>query len=156
MIRPAEASDHPAMEAVFCASVRALCAEAYGQEVIDAWIGPPRLERFVKGQQRGNEYYVLVRDGQVAGFGALRIEEQLLDALFVEPSLTGQGIGRALLDFMVSEAQKTGCQKLRVHSSLNAVGFYRANGFSETGRGDLVLDGGVALGSVFMERPLSP
>ncbi|MGD8977999.1 MAG: GNAT family N-acetyltransferase [Gammaproteobacteria bacterium] len=144
------------MEAVFCASVRALCAEAYGQEIIDAWIGPPRLERFVKGQQRGNEYYVLIRDGQVAGFGALKLEDQLLEALFIDPSLAGQGLGRALLEFMAGVAQDAGCPKLRVSSSLNAVGFYRANGFSETGRGDLVLDGGVALGSVFMERPLPP
>ena len=144
------------MEAVFCASVRALCADAYGPDIIDAWVGPPRRERFVKGQQRGNEYYVLIHDGQVAGFGALRMDDQLLDALFVEPSLAGRGIGRELLEFLIGMAKAAGCPSLRVNSSLNAVGFYRANGFSETGRGDLMLDGGVALGSVFMEMPLLP
>jgi GNAT superfamily N-acetyltransferase len=144
------------MEAVFCASVRALCAQAYGQEVIDAWIGPRRVNRFEKGQRRGNEYFVLIRDGQVAAFGALKLEDQLLEALFVQPSLAGQGIGRALLDFLVGKTRAAGCPRLRVNSSLNAVGFYRANGFLETGRGELALAGGAALDSVFMERPLSP
>lgn len=156
MIRPARASDHPAMEAVFCASVRTLCTEVYGQEIIDAWIGTAGSQRFIRGQQRGNEYYVLIRHGRMAAFGALKMEDQLLEALFVDPSLAGQGLGRTLLEFMVGVARAAGCRKLRLNSSLNAVGFYRANGFSETGRGDLVLEGGVALGSVFMERPLPP
>ena len=156
MIRPATVSDHPAMEAVFCASVRTLCAEVYGQEIIDAWVGPEGRDRFARGRQRGNEYYVLVRDGRVAAFGALKVDDQLLEALFVEPSLAGQGVGRALLAFLVGVARAAGCLKLRVNASINATGFYRANGFSETGRGELELGGGVALGSVFMERRLAP
>ncbi len=155
MIRAARRSDHEDMDALFRASVQALCADFYPPEVIEHWAGNPGAERIVRGQTRGDEHFILRRGGRLAAFGALNLERELLEALFVEPAFAGQGVGRELLAFLVDLAGRAGLTRLKVNSSLNAVGFYQANGFVEYGRGDFELGGGVTLDSVFLERQLN-
>lgn len=155
MIRAARRSDHEDMDALFRASIQALCADFYPPEVIEHWAGKAGAERIARGQTRGDEHFVLMRRGRLAAFGALNLERELLEALFVEPSFAGQGVGRELLAFLVDLARSAGLTRLKVNSSLNAVGFYQANGFVEYGRGDFELSGGVTLDSVFLERQLN-
>ncbi|MGB5622909.1 MAG: GNAT family N-acetyltransferase [Gammaproteobacteria bacterium] len=142
------------MDELFRASVQALCADFYPPEVIQHWAGQPSAERIGRGQARGDEHFVLMRRGRLVAFGALNLERELLEALFVAPSFAGQGVGRELLDFLVDLARSAGLTRLKVNSSLNAVAFYQANGFVEYGRGDFALSGGVTLDSVFLERRL--
>lgn len=142
------------MDALFRASVQALCADFYPPAVIAHWAGAPDPERIVRGQTRGDEHYVLTRGDKIAAFGALNVQRSLLEALFVAPAFAGQGIGRELLAFLADHARELGLTRLRVNSSLNAVDFYRANGFVVCGRGDFDLGDGVVLDSVFLEQAL--
>ena len=134
MIRPAEASDHPAMNDVFQAAARAFCTEAYGAELVEAWAGNPRPDKYLRGENGGTDFYVLIRQGRVVGYGGLNLKKQLLEALFVDPSLSGQGVGHEMSTFLFATAEAAGIDRLRLESSLNAASFYQRQGFVEVAR----------------------
>jgi len=73
----------------------------------------------------------------VVGFYALELlsnDELELDALFVEPSHIGSGIGRTLMDHAKRTASELGADRLVIVSDPHADAFYRAAGGVRTGR----------------------
>jgi len=56
-----------------------------------------------------------------------------LDALFVEPAATGQGVGRCLWRHAVSTAATLGCSEMVWQSDPQAEGFYFAMGAQRAG-----------------------
>ncbi len=56
-----------------------------------------------------------------------------LDALYVEPSAMGAGVGRALLDAARDVARREGFTVLMIHSDPHAEGFYRRHGAARVG-----------------------
>lgn len=82
-------------------------------------------------------YVVAETDGVVTGFyGVTQTDGESceLEALFVEPSLIGTGIGRLLLQNALQEAFNRGGSARVVQSDPNAAAFYRACGGREIGR----------------------
>jgi len=88
-------------------------------------------------------------------FGELNIEKQLLLSLFVMPEYAGKGIGQEMIEFLFTKASNAGIKILKVDSSLNAVNFYRRNGFVEKSKSDFTTQNGVVLESIKMECILS-
>jgi GNAT superfamily N-acetyltransferase len=81
-------------------------------------------------------FFVGEVDGRVAGFYAIRRTSPLeyeLEALFVEPKLVGQGLGRALVDHGKSTVRSLGGECLLVQGDPHADGFYRAVGGEQIG-----------------------
>ncbi|MBE9549087.1 MAG: GNAT family N-acetyltransferase [Proteobacteria bacterium] len=142
------------MDAVFRKSAQQLCVKAYGSDIVDAWAGEPRPDRFVLGAENGDEQYVLLLKGKIVCFGAINIDKQLLESLFVTPSHAGSGLGCELLKFLVEKATIAGVKVLRLDSSLNAVNFYVRNGFVEQRESEFMSKSGIVLKSVIMERAL--
>jgi GNAT superfamily N-acetyltransferase len=96
--------------------------------------------------------FVAERDGVVAGFAAVVPRPDggaELDALFVEPRLGRNGIGRRLVDHIAEVARLRAASFLHVIGNPHAEGFYVACGFRVTGTIDTRF--GVALA---MRRPL--
>jgi GNAT superfamily N-acetyltransferase len=96
--------------------------------------------------------FVAERDGGVAGFAAVVPRPDggaELDALFVEPHLWKQGIGRRLVDHMAEVARVRAASFLHVIGNPHAEGFYLSCGFSATGTVDTRFGVGLA-----MRRPL--
>jgi len=96
--------------------------------------------------------FVAERDGAVAGFGAVLPRPDggaELDALFVEPRLWKQGIGRELVDHLAEVARMRAASFLHVIGNPHAEGFYLSCGFSVTGTIDTRFGVGLA-----MRRPL--
>jgi GNAT superfamily N-acetyltransferase len=75
----------------------------------------------------------------------------IIEALFVDPSAQGMGVGGALLDDMVERSKRAGIERITVAASLTAVDFYAHMGFSRVGRGQS--NSGVE--TVMMERVIS-
>lgn len=66
-------------------------------------------------------------DGVIKGF--VRIQEQQIEKLFVEPVLQGNGIGAALLLYAVNR----GCDHLwALEKNTRAIAFYQRHGFAVT------------------------
>ena len=68
---------------------------------------------------------------ELRALGHARIE---LEALFVDPGVLGQGIGRRLFAHACERALKSGARRLEIQSDPHAEGFYLAMGAVRTGR----------------------
>ena len=80
--------------------------------------------------------FVAEREGTVVGFAAVIPRPDggaELDAMFVEPQLWKQGIGRALVDHSADVARARAASFLHVVGNPHAEGFYTSCGFRVTG-----------------------
>lgn len=83
-----------------------------------------------------NQVMVAMLGGEIAGFATIVTHEgndAELEGLFVEPSRWRHGIGTALLHAIEREAAAWGANRLHVLANVEALGFYRANGFEQLG-----------------------
>ena len=81
-------------------------------------------------------FFVGEANDTVGGFYAIRRTSPLeyeLEALFVEPGLIGQGLGRALLEHGKSTVRSLGAECLVIQGDPHAEGFYRAAGGERIG-----------------------
>jgi GNAT superfamily N-acetyltransferase len=104
------------------------------------------------------------RDKLYTGSGAAPADDRLLDpateparvrAMFVRGDWTRRGLGRAILDRCVAAARAAGYRSLVLMATLPGEPLYRAFGFREVNRTDVVLADGTVIGGVSMEYPLS-
>ena len=96
--------------------------------------------------------FVAELDGVVAGFAAVVPRpdgDAELDALFVEPHLWKNGIGRRLVDHVVEVARGRAARVLHVIGNPHVEGFYISCGFRMTGTVETRFGVGLA-----MRRPL--
>ena len=92
--------------------------------------------------------FVAERDGVVAGFAAVVPRSDggaELDALFVEPQLWKQGVGRQLVDHVAQVARVRTATFLHVIGNPHAEGFYTSCGFTITGTIDTRFGVGLAM-----------
>ena len=107
----------------------------YSQEFMDAC----REELLVQPSDIENpdfSYVVGEVDDAIVGFYALERLTALeveLRALFVEPTLIGSGIGRALMENAKSRARQLGAESIVIQGDPNAADFYRATGATRKG-----------------------
>lgn len=95
--------------------------------------------------------FVAERDGTVVGFAAVVQRPDggaELDALFVEPHLWKQGIGRLLVDHGADIARARAARFLHVIGNPHAEGFYISCGFHITGTIETQFGIGLAMSKV--------
>jgi GNAT superfamily N-acetyltransferase len=129
-IRVATMSEHAALEAV----QRRASLNNPGDR--DAILANPDAIELPREQIDAGHVFVADRDGVIAGFAAVvprATPEMDLDALFVEPHLWGQGVGRLLIEHCADFSRRQGKTALHVIGNPHAAGFYRACGFEMHG-----------------------
>jgi GNAT superfamily N-acetyltransferase len=129
-IRPARPDDHTMLESV---QRRASLSNAGDR---DALLANPDAIALPIEQITAGCVFVAERDGVVAGFAAVVPRPDggaELDALFVEPHIWKQGIGRRLVDHIADVAHARAANFLHVIGNPHAEGFYRSCGFCLTG-----------------------
>lgn len=153
-IRSARPEDAEGIRDTHVASIRGLAAQAYSGEQIAAWSVGRVPEDYVKAMTCGGEtmFVATSRAGGVVGFAALADDE--VRAVYVHPDHARNGVGRLLLRALESLAQDRGLAELRLTSSLNAVAFYRSQGYEEVGRTTFELRGGIGLRCAAMSKTL--
>jgi len=74
--------------------------------------------------------WIVELDGQVAGYAGLSIrsEQAELEALFIDASFVGQGVGRVLWAVVCEASRTRGASTLEIQSDPHAQGFYEAMG----------------------------
>ena len=91
-------------------------------------------------EQLANEEYiynVAVKNESIIGFYKLENIHQeiiLLEALFIDPSVIGEGIGRKLYEHAIQAGAAIGALSIEVQSDPNAEGFYKSVGMRVTGK----------------------
>ena len=127
-LRPALSSDIATLWALRTLAVRVSCATHYSAEQIAAWSATPVPATYA-GKIAAGGGIVAMRGDAIAGYAMLDIDQQEVDAVFVDPGHGGLGIGKLLLAALEGLARERGMSGLRLSASLNAEPFYRAAGF---------------------------
>ncbi len=107
------------------ASVPAIPAPVHSDDEVRAWFAEVVLPE--------RETWVAEVDGAVVGL--LVLEDDDVDQLYVDPSMTGQGVGSRLLD-RAKERRPTGLVLWTFQTNLGARRFYARHGFVEVARTD--------------------
>jgi GNAT superfamily N-acetyltransferase len=128
-IRPAEASDAPALTAIAQAAKRNW---GYPEAWLEAWI--PALT-ITPEYVAAHTVTVAEKDGAPVGFSGLCDAGTFweLDHLWVLPAYHGHGLGRRLLDLMLEEVRVRRPGVLRIEAEPFAVGFYERCGARPVG-----------------------
>ena len=125
-IRDAELHEIAALEAL---QMRAsLVAPDYREDLA----AHPEAIDLPETDVRDHRVRVAVVDSRVAGFSVvtpIRGSTCELDGLFVEPDLMRTGVGRALIDDVVTRLRSKDVVRLDVVANPTAVGFYSKLGF---------------------------
>ena len=126
----------------------------YDHAAIDGWavgVTPERVARFEQ-QIADTAFIVLVAeaDGEVIGYGMAAPSQEELRSLYVKRNASGR-VGTALLAVLEERAFRT-CELMTCDASLNAVEFYKSNGYREESRIERVLSSGVSVPCVRMKK----
>lgn len=174
-IRPAQATEIPALEQLISRSVRGLSTGYYTPRQIESAL------RYVFGVDTqlvaDGTYLVVEMDGQLAGCGGWSKrktlyggdqhkagEDILLDpatdaarirAFFVDPAFARRGVGRHLIQACEQAAQAAGFTRLELGATLPGVPLYEAVGYCAVENLSVPMPDGEALPIVRMEKQLS-
>jgi putative acetyltransferase len=150
-VRRAVAEDADAVGRVHRESIQEICRSHYPPEKIEAWARPRPAGHYERAIGE-KEFYVAVEEGRVVGFGSLNPGTREVEAVYVGPSATRRGVGRAILETLEGRARELGLESLRLDSSLNAVGFYERAGFRVEGHGEHRLGNAVDIPCAHMSK----
>ena len=141
--------------AFFCLrrkAIRAGCAGYYSPAQLDEWTDPrsdghlpdPLPEAFCCARM----------EGQLVATGMLDMATGEVGAMFVLPEHGRRGIGRAMLHHLEGIARKNDLETIFLDATLNAVNFYRSQGFVGEARGVFHSPRGLSLECVPMTKSL--
>jgi len=137
-VRAAERADADAMLRIHTEALHHYGADRYTEAELRALAPPDADPGDLREHMFGEDRYAAVAeaDGEVRGFGGVRLTDGSLLGVFVDPASGGMGVGSAVLEHVESHARTAGHETLTVCAALNAVGFYAACGFDRIGRCD--------------------
>lgn len=153
-IRNGEIIDAAALADIFYRAVHGIADSLYTPEQKQAWAPAQDADTKYRWQQRivDQKPFVAVLQDQPAGFISLE-PNGLIDMLFVDPDLQGQGIARELYKQLLAEARAFGLTQLTVDASDAARGFFEARGFTTVSR-QTIERRGVTLQNTKMQKHL--
>jgi GNAT superfamily N-acetyltransferase len=132
-IRSAKPEDAASIIHVHYAAVHGIGPEFYPPEVIEDWSRKPDEARYkwMRELIAQGESIVIVGEEQssILGFGIVIPKLMELQALYVSPAASGQGVGPAILRELENRAASQGIARLQLNASLNAAVFYRRHGY---------------------------
>jgi phosphinothricin acetyltransferase len=163
-IRPATSDDLPAITRIYAHAVRNGTA-SFELEPPDETEMARRMAVLLDG---GFPYLVFETAGAVQGYayaGAYRPRRayrfSVEDSIYIDPAAQGRGIGRALLDRLVAEAEARGFRQMIAvigdSAQAPSIALHRAAGFQHIGTLEAVgFKFGRWLDTVLMQRALGP
>jgi putative acetyltransferase len=153
-IRTASAADAAGIAMVHEAAVIGECGRGdYDDAQIEAWAHaqtPAELRERI-GSRR---FLIAESQSEPVGYAQLDVDAAIVRSIYVAPRYRRQGVGRRLGQAVFGAVRDAGLRRLELDSSLNAVPFYEALGFSRLGSVDHRLRSGVLMPCVRMAKQL--
>lgn len=128
--------------------------DTYPIESIQLWANTPVSPTFASAFDE-IATIVCVEGSTVLGWGFANIPFGTIAAMFVDPVAQRRGIGRLMYEHFESLARSEGIKTMTLSSSLNAVPFYEALGFTRTRDTVFSHPSGAELPSVLMSKKLT-
>jgi len=155
VLRRATEAELAALWSLRTRAVRIGCASHYPPDVIATWAAAPPPATLPLLVRAGGGI-VAEEEGAVLGYAVLDADTGEIDAVFVEPSRQGCGIGQALLQTLEAMAREQGLDLLFLSASLNAVAFYERAGFRALRERMYPHRSGIAIRAMLMEKRFGP
>ncbi len=157
--RIATPNDAQDMVRVHFNAVQAVSTEFYNKEVLMAWSPAPSVQRvdWLAGiiLNANSSCHVATSEvGKIMAFAIYLLEEQSLQALYVDPENSTMGIGSTLINRVEKCAELAGANILYLKASINAVPFYQAMGFDHIQKAQQELSDGSFMQSMLMKKTL--
>jgi putative acetyltransferase len=155
MLRVAKISDADTIRRLREESIRGLAYTHYKTDEVESWCGVRTAEDYHSPIQ---DKVVLVEEhqGQIFAFGQLDSAKSVIEAIYVHPSKSRQGLGLGILQALEAIAAAEGIRVLMLEASLNAVQFYERAGYCPaTEEGHEFVRNHFA-SSILMRRQLAP
>jgi GNAT superfamily N-acetyltransferase len=153
-IRQATRRDAAALMQVHREAVFAKARDYYPRAALESWAPGTTADRVAQVEREIGDprFIVLVAEaaGEIIGFAMAVPSKGELRAVYAKPNLVGL-VGRALLAEIEKRAFAT-TEVLWCDASLNAEGFYKANGYREECRTSHVFASGAAIGCLRMTK----
>ena len=136
-IRKARDEDAPAIHAVQMRSIREVCAKDHTAAEIAAWGNQPYNEMIRLNAIRKQVVYVVEISGQIEGYGHLGVYEKSgrkmahIYGIYLSQAALGRKLGLELANSLISEARRTGVEKIRAEATVTAHEFMKKLGFQE-------------------------
>jgi len=124
-LRPARQGDGQSVFDLTWMSVT-LAKDHYPPDVIASWMGE-RTPAFYEKLIANGLMVVAEQGGTIVGF--VDAEPGEVTRLFVQPGVSGRGLGGHLLQIGIEQARRGHKGPIKVEATLNAVGFYERYGF---------------------------
>ena len=154
LIRPLRADEAPALRALFHAAVHGLACRDYTPAQLNAWAPLAHDAAQWAARLQANQPWVAEVAGSAAGFADLQ-PDGTIDQFFVDAAYAGQGVGSALLAFLLGQAKARGLRQVRSHVSLTAQPLFMRHGFAVVQRQTVQLRG-MAFENAVMACELRP
>lgn len=157
-VRIARSDDAEAVTAVLAASYPVLMAASYEADTLEAAL--PLMIRANPALLASGRFHLAEVSGGVVGVGGWTPERPGTGEIelglghirhfAVHPAWISRGIGRSLFAACRAQARDGGVSAFECYASLNAEPFYRALGFREFGRREILMGGAVGFPVVLM------
>lgn len=132
-VRHSRIEDAAQAAAVMRRSIRTLCTADHRDDpaTLEAWLANKTVSQVADWLANPDNYCAsAVSNGeQVVGFGLVNRHGEIL-LLYVDPSVTGQGVGARLLAALERQARAWGLAMLTLDSTVTAKSFYERHGFA--------------------------
>lgn len=120
-----------------------------------------QIESLIKSQKPIRSYqneisFVAYSDSKLVGFASLSVHTPTINAIFVHPDFTRLGIGTRLLEAIENTAIEKKHKTMYVMSSLSAIDFYQARGYTITIESGFWSEPTIWIPCVNMQKQLIP
>lgn len=126
-IRPARYSDAEVAFDIRLQAIQHQCITVYTPEQVQAWTQVPLTDRYRASVER--QYHIAWRGAEAVATGLIDFQSGELGALFVLPAFMGQGIGKAMIQYLEQLALEVGLADIHLDATPNATAFYRRYGY---------------------------
>ena len=151
-IRRFQLGEELALFEVYYSAIHLIAKNDYSEEQLNAW-APLDLDRQLwVNRINGINPFVAEIDGQPVGYADIQ-QNGYIDHFFVSGHYPRQGIGKALMEFIHSEANCLNLTELSANVSLTAQPFFKRFGFVVVEQRKPVIRG-VELRNFFMRKSL--
>jgi putative acetyltransferase len=153
-LRPYLASDAPMLAQIFVAAIQELTGDDYSEAQQEAWASAAEDEEAFGNKLASELTLIATVQSSPVGFASLKGAD-VIDMLYVHPSVAGQGIAAMLIDALEKLAGARGATKLTVDASDTAVDFFKKRGYVAKQRNSVPRHG-EWLANTTMQKQLSP
>ena len=139
-LRPFLPKDGPLLAEIFRAAVTELTGDDYSEAQQEAWASTAEDEAAFGKKLASQLTLIATLEGSAVGFASIEGKDKI-DMLYVHPAVTGQGVGRLLVEALEKLAGGRGVAKLKVDASDSARGFFEKRGYVAQQRNSISLAG---------------